>query len=57
MTTGGGHSQLEESLGVMGVPVMTKRTFINTERGIGEQWRTNLTESMAEALPGRRRKQ
>ncbi len=49
MTTGGGHSRLEESLGVMGVPVMTKRTFINTERGIGEQRRTNLTESMAEA--------
>ena len=37
---------MEESLGVMGVPVMTKR---NTERGIGEKWRTNLTESMAEA--------
>ncbi len=49
MTTGGGHSRLEESLGVIGVPVMTKRSFISTERGIGEQWRTNLTESMAEA--------
>ena len=39
MVTGGGHSRIEETLGVMGVPVMTKTSFINIERGIGEQWK------------------
>ena len=49
MVTGGGHTRLEESLGVLGVPVMTKPRFISTERAIGEQWRKVLTESMVEA--------
>ncbi len=34
MATGGGHSQLEEQ---MGIPTMTKASFISTERNIGEQ--------------------
>ena len=55
MSTGGGHSRLEETLSVLGVPVMTKSRFISTERGIGEQWRKILEESMAEA--GRQEKQ
>ncbi len=49
MTTGGGHSRLEESMSVMGVPVMTKSSFIRSECGIGEQWRRSLIDSMAEA--------
>lgn len=49
MVTGGGHSRMEETLGVMGVPVMTKASFINVERGIGEQWKQKLRDSMAEA--------
>ena len=49
MSTGGGHSQLEEQMSIVGVPVMSKTSFINTERNIGEMWRAELLESMAEA--------
>ncbi len=54
MTTGGGHSHLEESMGVFGIPVMTKAAFISTERAIGEWWKEKLMESMLEA--GREKK-
>ena len=33
----GGHSRIDETLSVMGVPVMTQSSFMNIERGIGEQ--------------------
>ena len=36
MATGGGHSHLEESMSVLGVRVMSKASFINTERDIGQ---------------------
>lgn len=49
MSTGGGHSKLQETIGVLGVPVMSARHFINTERNIGEWWRKQLEEVMAEA--------
>ena len=49
MTTGGGHSNLQETMGVVGVPIMTKTTFINTERDIGEWWKRELQDSMIEA--------
>ncbi len=49
MTTGGGHSHLEESMGVLGIPVMTKPSIISTERSIGEWWQEKLMESMREA--------
>ncbi len=49
MSTGGGHSNLEETMSVMGVPVMTKSTFIETENAIGEVWKRELLQSMAEA--------
>ena len=49
MVAGGGHCRIKETLGVMGVPVMTKASFINIERGIGEQWKCKLQEAMAEA--------
>lgn len=49
MTTGGGHSRLEESLSVIGVPVMTKASFISSERAIGEKWKQCLADSMLEA--------
>ncbi len=48
MSTGGGHSALEETMSVMGVPVMTKSTFIETENAIGEVWKRELLQSMAE---------
>ena len=49
MATGGGHAQLEETMSTLGVPVMTKRNFIQTEHSIGEWWRQQLQESMAAA--------
>ena len=49
MVTGGGHSRLEESLSVIGIPVMTKASFIATERAIGEKWKEILADSMLEA--------
>ena len=49
MSTGGGHTQLEETMGVSAVPVMTSNSFIATERNIGEAWRVRLQDSMAES--------
>ena len=49
MTTGGGHSRLEETLSTLGVPVMTKSSFISIENGIGDYWKQSLFDSMAEA--------
>ena len=49
MATGKGHSQLQESLSAMGIPVMTKASLISTERDIGESWKRMLLSSMAEA--------
>ena len=49
MATGGGHSQLEETMSVVGVPVMTSSSFVRTERDIGELWKHELQESMCEA--------
>ena len=40
---------VNETLGIIGVPVMTKASFINIERGIGDKGRRKLQESMAEA--------
>ena len=49
MATGGGHSHLEETMSVLGVPAMTKASFISTERSIGQWWKEKLAESMVEA--------
>ena len=35
MSTDGGHSVLQESLSTLGIPVMSKSSFIHTERDIG----------------------
>lgn len=49
MTTGGGHSHLQETMSIVGVLVMTKKSFMHTERDIGESWSIQLKESMIEA--------
>ncbi len=49
MSTGGRHSALEETMSIIGVPVMTKNSFIDMERAIGEMWKQELLQSMAEA--------
>ncbi len=37
------------TMSVMGVPVMTKKSFIQAERDIGEWWRQQFQEAMAAA--------
>lgn len=49
MVTGGGHSHLKETMSVLGVPVMTQASFINTERAVGNLWTEKLEQSMIEA--------
>ena len=47
--TGGGHAPLEEAMSVLGVPVMTKKSCMATEKDVAQQWWTSLEESMQEA--------
>lgn len=49
MSTGGGHSTLTESMSFLGVPVMSQKNFMTTERTIGEWWREIFHQSMIEA--------
>ena len=49
MSTEGGYSRLEESIAVLGVPVMTKKAFMAAELRIGEWWQMLLQESMKAA--------
>jgi len=49
MATGGGYSKLNETMATLGVPCMSQKNFIATERQIGEWWRDKLHESMMEA--------
>ena len=54
MTTGGGFNTLEESLSVLNVPVMTKRSFMHAEQITGKWWWSILEESMKSAGRGER---
>ena len=36
MSTGGGHTTLQETMSVLGLPTMTKKSFMAAERRIGE---------------------
>jgi len=38
MATGGGFNSLQESMSILGVQVMSKRSFIQTEQQIGREW-------------------
>ena len=49
LAIGGGHVPLRESMSVMGIPVMSEKTFMRTERAIGEWWEQRLKDSMLEA--------
>ena len=55
MATGGGHAPLTEAMSVLGVPVMTKKSFVHTEKEIGQQWWGSLEESMKEAAEEEKR--
>ena len=49
MATGNGHSPLLEAMAVMGVPAMTKASFVAAERHIGKWWWELLQQSMQAA--------
>lgn len=50
MATGGGHKPFAEMMAVLGVPTMTKKSFITTEKKIGDWWRDLFAESMITAV-------
>ena len=47
MASGGGHARLKEVMSVLGVPVMTKRSFIVTESAVNKCWWESLKEQTA----------
>ena len=49
MATGGGHAPLTESMAVLGIPSLTKKSFMSIEKRIGQWWWTLLEDSMKEA--------
>ena len=49
MSTGGGHASLEELFGTLGVPSMTKKTFVDIERCLGISFEYNLNELILQA--------
>ena len=49
MATGGGHKPFAEMMAILGVPTMTKKSYITTEKKIGHWWRDLFTESMITA--------
>ena len=55
MVTGGGHAPLAEAMSVLGVPVMTKKSFIAIEKEIGKKWWMSLEESMRAAAEEEKR--
>ena len=55
LSTGSGHAPLVETMSVLGVLVMTKKSFITTEKAIGHEWWDALDESMKEAAEEEKR--
>jgi len=49
MATRGGHAPLTESMAVLGVPSLSKKSFMAIEKRIGEWWSTLLNDSMKQA--------
>ena len=55
MATGGGHARLEEVMAMLGVPVMSKKSFVATESVLDKAWWSSLDESMKEAAAEEKR--
>ena len=55
LSTGGGYAALAETMSVLGVPMMTKKSFIATEKAIGHEWWDALEENMKEAAEEEKR--
>jgi len=49
VATGGRYAHLKETMSLMGIPVMTKKTFMATESAIDQHWWQSLEESMRQA--------
>ena len=49
MATVGGHAPLKESMGVLGIPSLSKKSFMSIEKWIGKWWWSLLEDSMKEA--------
>ena len=49
MATEGGHKPFSEMMAVLGVPTMTKKSFMTTEKRIGDWWRDLFEQSMISA--------
>lgn len=49
MGTGGGHTSITNTMSVLGIPVMAKKSFTQTQSDIGEWWHARLNASMIEA--------
>ena len=55
MSTGGGHAPLAETVSVLGVPVLTKKSFMATRRLLVSHGGESLEESMKEAAEEEKR--
>ena len=55
MVTGGGFNPLQESMSILGIPVMSKQSFMQTESQIGKWWWNASQESVKAA--GKQEKQ
>ena len=49
MVSGGGHATLAQALAIIGVPVMTRQSFIAAEKRIGEWWWQLFEDTMKSA--------
>ena len=50
MVTGGGFNPLQESMSILGIPVMSKQSFMQTESQIGKWWWNASQESVQESV-------
>ena len=46
MATGGGHAPLTESMAILGIPSLTKKSFMSIKKRIGQWWWALLEDSM-----------
>ena len=55
MATGGGHARLKEVILVLGVSVITKKTFMATESAVDHCWWQSLEESIKQVAEKKKR--
>lgn len=49
VSSGGGHTPLQKTTSLLGVPVMAKKNYASVERDLGEWWHHQLEKSCSEA--------